>query len=98
MCVGVSASVGLLVLVCVSVCGVGQAFGCGMEVRDEIVESLHNALPGEPLNDYHLKIATVPKVRYPPTHKHKQTNTITHTHTRLLRLPVWFDCVLLCCS
>jgi hypothetical protein len=39
-----------------------QAFGCGLQTRAEILELLHQYLPNEELNEYHIKMASVPQV------------------------------------
>ena len=41
--------------------GCEQAFGCGLQTRAEILELLHQYLPNEELNDYHIKMASVPQ-------------------------------------
>jgi len=40
---------------------VAKAFGCGLQTRPEILELLHQYLPNEELNEYHLKMASIPQ-------------------------------------
>eukprot|EP00285_Hemiselmis_virescens_P006505 CAMPEP_0173404666 /NCGR_PEP_ID=MMETSP1356-20130122/59938_1 /TAXON_ID=77927 ORGANISM="Hemiselmis virescens, Strain PCC157" /NCGR_SAMPLE_ID=MMETSP1356 /ASSEMBLY_ACC=CAM_ASM_000847 /LENGTH=549 /DNA_ID=CAMNT_0014365373 /DNA_START=1 /DNA_END=1647 /DNA_ORIENTATION=- len=40
---------------------IAQAFGCGLQTRPEILELLHQYLPGQQLNEYHIKMASIPQ-------------------------------------
>jgi molybdenum cofactor synthesis domain-containing protein len=40
---------------------IAKAFGCGLQTRPEILELLHEYLPNEELNEYHLKMAALPQ-------------------------------------
>ena len=45
----------------VTLLAVAQAFGCGLQIRSEILELLQEYLPHEDLNEYHIKMASVPQ-------------------------------------
>lgn len=40
---------------------VAQAFGCGLQTRTEILELLNQHLPNEEINEYHVKMASIPQ-------------------------------------
>jgi len=40
---------------------IAKAFGCGLQTRPEILALLHEYLPNEELNEYHLKMASIPQ-------------------------------------
>jgi molybdopterin-biosynthesis enzyme MoeA-like protein len=40
---------------------IAEAFGCGLQTRPEILELLHQYLPGQQLNEYHVKMASIPQ-------------------------------------